>query len=174
VSAPATWDTERAAELARTAYRYAARVYPPDADLEPLGVADRRVLECQERGPKGEGGGGVNLGFGRMTPAELNMLNHGGVGPPPPRTGHRVTLVVWDTEGLDCEGAKYPLRALRGMDVNLWVTHAGAGSFHLVKGGRTTRVGGQGEARGDKRRGQGDDVREHPPYPPQRTGRKLA
>jgi hypothetical protein len=48
VSAPATWDTERAAELARTAYRYVGRVYPPDAPPEPLGVADRAVLEAQE------------------------------------------------------------------------------------------------------------------------------
>jgi hypothetical protein len=44
------WDTELAAERARTAYRYVARVYPPDAPLEPLGVADRAVLEAQERG----------------------------------------------------------------------------------------------------------------------------
>jgi hypothetical protein len=44
------WDTEEAARLAREAYRYVARTYPPDADLEPLGVADRAVLEAQERG----------------------------------------------------------------------------------------------------------------------------
>jgi hypothetical protein len=50
VSAPATWDTEEAARLAREAYLYAARHYPLDADLEPLGVADRAVLEAQERG----------------------------------------------------------------------------------------------------------------------------
>jgi hypothetical protein len=45
-----TWDTEKAAELARKAYRYVARVYPPDAPLKPLGVADRAALEAQERG----------------------------------------------------------------------------------------------------------------------------
>jgi hypothetical protein len=44
------WDNERAAELARKAYSYVARVYPPDAPLKPLGVADVRVLEAQERG----------------------------------------------------------------------------------------------------------------------------
>jgi hypothetical protein len=50
VSAPVQmWDTEEAARLAREAYRYVARTYPPDADLRPLGVADRRVLEAQER-----------------------------------------------------------------------------------------------------------------------------
>jgi hypothetical protein len=50
MSAPATWDTEEAARLARVAYRYVARTYPPEADLEPLGVADRTVLQAQERG----------------------------------------------------------------------------------------------------------------------------
>ncbi len=44
------WNTEEAGRLAREAYRYVARTYPPDADLEPLGIADRRVLEAQERG----------------------------------------------------------------------------------------------------------------------------
>jgi hypothetical protein len=44
------WDTEEAARLAREAYRYVARTYPPGADLEPLGIADRVVLEAQERG----------------------------------------------------------------------------------------------------------------------------
>ncbi len=43
------WDTELAAQRAREAYRYVARVYPKDAPLEPLGRADRRVLEAQER-----------------------------------------------------------------------------------------------------------------------------
>jgi hypothetical protein len=42
------WDTERAAELARKAYHYVARVYPPDAPLEPVGRADVVVLEAQE------------------------------------------------------------------------------------------------------------------------------
>jgi hypothetical protein len=46
VKSPQTheWNTEEAARLAREAYRYVA---------EPLGVADRRVLECQERGDFG-------------------------------------------------------------------------------------------------------------------------
>jgi hypothetical protein len=43
------WDTEEAARLAREAYRYVARTYPLDAPLEPLGAADRAVLEAQER-----------------------------------------------------------------------------------------------------------------------------
>jgi hypothetical protein len=50
VSTSATWDTEEAARLAREAYRYVARTYPPDAQLEPLGKVDRIVLEAQERG----------------------------------------------------------------------------------------------------------------------------
>lgn len=49
MSAPATWDTAEAARLAREAYRYVARTYQPDADLEPLGAADRAVLEAQNR-----------------------------------------------------------------------------------------------------------------------------
>jgi hypothetical protein len=49
VIAPA-WDTERAAKLAREAYRYIARTYPPDAPLEPIGRADVAVLEAQEAG----------------------------------------------------------------------------------------------------------------------------
>jgi hypothetical protein len=48
--AAATWDTEEAARLAREAYRFVGRVYPPDAPLEPLGKVDRVVLEAQERG----------------------------------------------------------------------------------------------------------------------------
>jgi hypothetical protein len=49
VSVPTqTWNTEEAARLAREAYRYVARTYPPDADLEPLGKVDRVVLEAQE------------------------------------------------------------------------------------------------------------------------------
>ena len=44
------WDTELAADLARTAYRYVARVFPKDAPLEALGRADMAVLEAQERG----------------------------------------------------------------------------------------------------------------------------
>jgi hypothetical protein len=44
------WNTEEAARLARQAYLFVARHYPPDADLEPLGKVDRVVLEAQERG----------------------------------------------------------------------------------------------------------------------------
>jgi hypothetical protein len=43
------WDSERAAELARTAYRYVARTYPENAPLEPLGRADMAVIKAQER-----------------------------------------------------------------------------------------------------------------------------
>lgn len=49
MSTAATWDTEEAARLAREAYRYVGRWYPLDGDLELLGVADRAVLEAQER-----------------------------------------------------------------------------------------------------------------------------
>ena len=45
-TAPA-WDIERAAELAREAYRYVGRTYPKDAPLEPIGRADLAVLEAQ-------------------------------------------------------------------------------------------------------------------------------
>ncbi len=45
-----SWDSQRAAELAREAYRYVARTYPAGAPLEPLGRADLAVLEAQERG----------------------------------------------------------------------------------------------------------------------------
>jgi hypothetical protein len=44
------WPTQLAAERAREAYQYVARVYPEGAPLEPLGKADMRVLEAQERG----------------------------------------------------------------------------------------------------------------------------
>jgi hypothetical protein len=44
------WNTEEATRLAREAYLYVARTYPPDANLEPLGKVDRVVLEAQERG----------------------------------------------------------------------------------------------------------------------------
>jgi hypothetical protein len=49
VSAPATWDTELAAERAREAYRYVARVYPKDAPWAPIGRADAAVLRAQAR-----------------------------------------------------------------------------------------------------------------------------
>jgi hypothetical protein len=44
-----TWDTELAAQRATEAYRYVARVYPKEAPLEPLGRADKAVLEAQAR-----------------------------------------------------------------------------------------------------------------------------
>jgi hypothetical protein len=44
------WDTGEAARLARQAYLFVAKHYPPDAPLEPLGKVDRAVLEAQERG----------------------------------------------------------------------------------------------------------------------------
>jgi hypothetical protein len=46
MSAP-VWDTERAATLARKAYRYLARVYPTDAPLEPLNVHEDAALKAQ-------------------------------------------------------------------------------------------------------------------------------
>jgi hypothetical protein len=42
-----TWDIERATEKAEQAYRYVARVLPPDATLEAIGRADRLVLEAE-------------------------------------------------------------------------------------------------------------------------------
>jgi hypothetical protein len=44
------WDTEAGGLLAREAYRFVAKHYPLDAPLEPLGRADRAVLEAQEQG----------------------------------------------------------------------------------------------------------------------------
>lgn len=45
------WDTERAAQLAREAYRYVARMCPNEsAALESIGKADMAVLEAQEAG----------------------------------------------------------------------------------------------------------------------------
>jgi hypothetical protein len=44
------WDTQRAGELARTAYRYVAKHYPKDAPLDILGKADARVLAAERRG----------------------------------------------------------------------------------------------------------------------------
>jgi hypothetical protein len=51
MSAP-VWDTERAATLARKAYRYLARVYPypTDAPLEPLNVHEDAALKAQAAG----------------------------------------------------------------------------------------------------------------------------
>jgi hypothetical protein len=44
------WDAEKAAELARTAYQYVARTYPPGGPWDAIGRADRRVVEAEERG----------------------------------------------------------------------------------------------------------------------------
>lgn len=44
------WNTEEATRLAREAYRYVAKWYPPDADLEPLGKVDCVVHEAQRQG----------------------------------------------------------------------------------------------------------------------------
>jgi len=41
------WDTERAAEKARTAYRYVAAVYPSNNSLEPLDAYQDDALEVQ-------------------------------------------------------------------------------------------------------------------------------
>jgi hypothetical protein len=43
------WSPVEALELAIKAYRYVARVLPPDAALEAIGRADRAVLEAEER-----------------------------------------------------------------------------------------------------------------------------
>jgi hypothetical protein len=43
-----TWSQQEALERARTAYRYVARLLPPDADLEAIGKADRRALVAEE------------------------------------------------------------------------------------------------------------------------------
>jgi hypothetical protein len=50
MSPSATWDTQKAAELATVAYRYVGKVYPKDAPLEPLGRADAAVLRAEEAG----------------------------------------------------------------------------------------------------------------------------
>ncbi len=44
------WDTERAATLARKAYRFVASVYPSDAPLEPLNVHEDTALKAQAAG----------------------------------------------------------------------------------------------------------------------------
>jgi hypothetical protein len=49
MSAP-TWDTERAAELARRAYDYVAWTYPPHASLKPLDGPQDAILEAQAAG----------------------------------------------------------------------------------------------------------------------------
>jgi hypothetical protein len=41
------WNQQEALERARTAYSYVARTLPPDAALEAIGKADRRVLEAE-------------------------------------------------------------------------------------------------------------------------------
>jgi hypothetical protein len=45
-----SWDTERAATLARKAYRYVARVYLSDESLEPLDVHQDAALQAQAAG----------------------------------------------------------------------------------------------------------------------------
>jgi hypothetical protein len=56
----------------------------------------------------------MSLGFGRTTPVQRHMLQAGmSPGPPPPRDGHRATLVVRDADSLDCETTKYPLLGVR-------------------------------------------------------------
>ena len=45
-----TWDAQRADELATKAFRYIARIYPKDAPLEPLGLADEAAWQAQEAG----------------------------------------------------------------------------------------------------------------------------
>ena len=50
---PEVWDMEEAAKLAREAYRYTARTFPPDASaeaFEDLGPADAAVVEAQACG----------------------------------------------------------------------------------------------------------------------------
>jgi hypothetical protein len=44
------WDTERAATLARKAYRYVAAIYPSDASLEPLDIHQDAALQAQAAG----------------------------------------------------------------------------------------------------------------------------
>ena len=49
MSRVSAWDPVKASELARAAYRYVARILPPDTTLEAIGRADRAVLEAEER-----------------------------------------------------------------------------------------------------------------------------
>jgi hypothetical protein len=49
VSAPA-WDTERAAELAATAYRYVADTYPRGVGYGPLDALTEAAHEAQDAG----------------------------------------------------------------------------------------------------------------------------
>jgi hypothetical protein len=44
------WDTERAATLARKAYRFVASVYPSDAPLELLNFHEDAALKAQAAG----------------------------------------------------------------------------------------------------------------------------
>jgi hypothetical protein len=79
-------------------------------------------------------------GFGR-TPIERVLLKWGVIpGPPPPRHGSvQLRVQVRDANGLDCEGAKYPLLALRGMAASVWVTHETQGYLQLTDNGKDTR-----------------------------------
>ncbi len=45
-----TWDTARASELAREAYRYLVRTMPKDADLGVLAPHEDAALEAQRAG----------------------------------------------------------------------------------------------------------------------------
>ncbi len=74
------------------------------------------------------------------TPLERHLSKRGvSPGAPVPWWGLRLRVVVLDAGGIDCEGAKYPLLALRGMDASVWVTHQEAGTLQLTDSGDDTR-----------------------------------
>jgi hypothetical protein len=50
MSAPIQWDTEKAAELAQTAYRYVASVYPREAGYALLDKYTDAAHEAQDAG----------------------------------------------------------------------------------------------------------------------------
>jgi hypothetical protein len=75
------------------------------------------------------------------TPIEKKLRERGmSPGARPPAKGLRLRAVVRDAGGLGCEGAKYALLALRGMDASVWVTHHEAGSLQLTERGRDLRA----------------------------------
>ena len=47
---PAKWDTRKASELARTAYRYVARTMPKDANLDMLAPHEDAAIAAQRAG----------------------------------------------------------------------------------------------------------------------------
>ncbi len=47
---PAKWDTKKASELARTAYRYVARTMPKDANLDVLAPHEDAAIAAQRAG----------------------------------------------------------------------------------------------------------------------------